>query len=426
MTDEGGQAARDLSVPSPEREKKAYARFIVSLGTAILVCFGGIFVGLALRSDELMEKTMLERARSLFENIVHARAWNASYGGVFVPKGPGVESNPWLDRPDLESEQGTLTKRNPATMTREISEFAARDSSYSFHITSTKPLNPANAPDAFERSALEAFESGGGLDHWEKIRDSDGTRFRYISALRVEESCLECHAAQGYSVGQVRGGISVTFPIDDIERALVLNNVIIVSIALVLSALMIAVVYRFIGSLRARLDEAREELKRLSVTDALTAVSNRRHAMERFAEELAKARRTTRTIACALFDIDDFKKVNDTHGHLVGDDVLRKVAQAARGTLRPYDILGRYGGEEFVVVFPDTALEEACRACERIRVAIESGVKIRVEDIEFPVTVSVGVTSVNPNDADAESALKRADDALYKAKASGKNRTVSL
>ena len=133
-------------------EKKAYTVFMASLALIVLVLLSGVALGIASRNHALINNIILERGRALFRQIVLTRAWASHYGGVYVRKAEGVESNPWLDHPDLTASDGTiLTLRNPALMTREISELASIRDGYAFSITSLKPLNPANAPDDFER-----------------------------------------------------------------------------------------------------------------------------------------------------------------------------------------------------------------------------------------------------------------------------------
>ncbi|MDP3176518.1 MAG: DUF3365 domain-containing protein, partial [Spirochaetaceae bacterium] len=161
-------------------ETRAYKTFIASISTAILLSLAGIFLGAAIRNAELVRSTLLTRARSIFQEIVLARKWNAAYGGVFVLKGPGVESNPYLVDPDIAAADGrTLTKRNPALMTREISELAQKEASFRLRITSLRPLNPGNAPDDFERGALGRFEAGE-TEYWTTVESDGATVYRYM------------------------------------------------------------------------------------------------------------------------------------------------------------------------------------------------------------------------------------------------------
>jgi diguanylate cyclase (GGDEF)-like protein len=164
-----------------------------------------------------------------------------------------------------------------------------------------------------------------------------------------------------------------------------------------------------------------DELVRLARVDALTGLGNRRSLDERFAFELRRARSLGRPASIALLDVDRFKELNDTHSHLVGDEVLRQLARLLEAQLRTGDIVGRFGGEEFAFIFPGATLESAQRACERLRAAIERHVWQPTLPAGYAVTGSFGVadvgTSVSVNDW-----LARADRALYRAKREGRNR----
>ncbi|MDX9957386.1 MAG: diguanylate cyclase [Spirochaetia bacterium] len=443
-------------------EGRAYHMFLVSLGAVIVLLFSGIFLGVGIRNTSLVHEIILERGRSLFQQIVLTRLWAAQYGGVYVRKGPGVESNPWLEHPDLEAADGSLlTLRNPALITREISEIAALQDDYHFRITSLKPLNPGNAPDDFERRALEAFESGA-LESWDTIEGPDGRVFRYMGALNTESSCLVCHAVQGYQEGDVRGGISVGFTVEQVQKELHRNALLIMVAAALISALTLAVIYIFVTKLRHELGRLRQELQIAASTDALTGLYNRRYAMERFTQETNKAIRSGMPLACAILDADDFKALNDRHGHPVGDMALKAVAVAMKETIRVYDTPSRYGGEEFLILFPGLDRTGATVVCDRLRLAIARNTAAVLPE-GTAVTVSIGLADLasasrelsvttgqtvhletsQPDYTEAshtrrqpsgakqdvpaiiETMLKHADSALYKAKARGKDCCVA-
>jgi hypothetical protein len=177
------------------------------------------------------EKLLTYQARAFFQEIVTTRFWNASHGGVYVPITPHTPPNPYLDDPkrDVVTDTGLmLTKINPAYMTRQIAEIAKEKNLVWFHITSNKPIRPANMADEWEAAALKLFLSGSN-ELSEFMLDKDGKKvFRYIAPLKVKDVCLECHAKQGYKSGDLRGGISVTFaaePIIDIQKEAVKKHV---------------------------------------------------------------------------------------------------------------------------------------------------------------------------------------------------------
>lgn len=166
------------------------------------------------------------------------------------------------------------------------------------------------------------------------------------------------------------------------------------------------------------------ELNYAATTDTLTGAANRRSFAQRAEEELARARRHGRPTALLAIDADRFKSVNDAHGHAVGDAVLVALSRTVAGVLRPSDLFGRMGGEEFAVLLPETTLEGAELAAERLRAAI-ADIRVPVGATALQFTVSLGVTEFTSGEADLKAAMERADKALYQAKLDGRNRFVS-
>jgi len=179
-----------------------------------------------------------------------------------------------------------------------------------------------------------------------------------------------------------------------------------------------------IKHLQDDLKRSNELLLELSNTDHLTGLFNRRFLMEALDKEVQRARRKDGQVALLLLDIDHFKRVNDTHGHLQGDVVLQKVALHIQKELRSYDIAARYGGEEFVAVLPDTSLKEAFNVADRIRLSVQ-GMRFAGSLANEQVTVSLGVALFpSPCFDDIDGLLRAADEALYQAKERGRNRVI--
>ncbi|HNR34956.1 MAG TPA: sensor domain-containing diguanylate cyclase [Candidatus Hydrogenedentes bacterium] len=172
------------------------------------------------------------------------------------------------------------------------------------------------------------------------------------------------------------------------------------------------------------IQKANERLEYLAITDGLTGIYNHRYFRQRLEDEFERARRYNLPLSCLIMDIDGFKKVNDTFGHLQGDKILRTIATCTLQLVRKSDVVARYGGEEFVVIMPQTGLDGARVEAERIRKMIED---TRHEGLpsDHPVTVSVGVAIYDPDTMlDCEALIRVADSALYRAKREGKNRVV--
>ena len=161
-----------------------------------------------------MEQVALDTARSFFQVTVATRAWNAQHGGVYVPVTDQFPPNPYLEDPrrDVQTTDGlSLTKVNPAYMTRLLGGILEECSGVRIHITSLRPLRPENGPDAWEGASLRAFDAGETEAH--AVVDSGASpSYRYMAPLRTEAACLGCHGKHGYREGDVRGGISVSLP----------------------------------------------------------------------------------------------------------------------------------------------------------------------------------------------------------------------
>ena len=186
--------------------------------------------------------------------------------------------------------------------------------------------------------------------------------------------------------------------------------------------LLIYDVTEFASSKRA-LERANEQLAKLSMTDRLTGLLNRGTWENLVDAEYERFRRYGQATSLVMFDIDHFKPVNDTYGHLAGDEVIRHTAEVTRNNIRQSDSAGRYGGEEFGIILPETDAESARVICERIREAIEnSTVSTTAGDIRY--TVSMGIAQLTETPENYMQWMQKADEALYKAKESGRNKVV--
>jgi diguanylate cyclase (GGDEF)-like protein len=162
------------------------------------------------------------------------------------------------------------------------------------------------------------------------------------------------------------------------------------------------------------------QMESLAMTDTLTGIFNRRQFMTMGTIELERSLRYHKQMSAVMIDIDHFKKVNDTYGHIAGDHFLKEIAGLLGRTLRTVDILGRYGGEEFAIIMPETGLEEAQKAAERLRILVEAK-QMLIEQVPVNVTASFGVTTLTPNTKDLQVLLEQADRAMYAAKQAGRN-----
>jgi len=178
-------------------------------------------------------------------------------------------------------------------------------------------------------------------------------------------------------------------------------------------------------ALALRRVELYQELERIAITDGLTELNTRRHTLERLDEEFARSQARNIKLSFLMVDVDYFKRYNDQYGHLTGDQILREIGFIIKDNIREIDIAGRYGGEEFCVILPDTNQDGAQYAAERIRQAAENAL-IKVYDAKVNITVSIGVATYPDHAKKADELIDKADWALYRAKKQGRNRICSF
>ncbi|MDM8537159.1 DUF3365 domain-containing protein [Desulfobacterales bacterium HSG17] len=243
---------------------RIWRNFIINISLIIILFLMGILIGFVIRTNHIIRYQHLTAARAHFRSIVLTRSWSANHGGVFVKKEKGIVSNPYLENPDIQTIDGTVyTKKNPALMTREISEIAEHAGDFRYHITSLMALNPDNVPDDFENMALELFEKGN-REKFAIIPENGKTIYRYMAPLFVEKSCLACHSKQGYKIGDVRGGISVTFDISDVSKQTIFSRFIFIGLSILVSSILLTIIFSIVSRLARRLDETMNELKDLN------------------------------------------------------------------------------------------------------------------------------------------------------------------
>ena len=164
-----------------------------------------------------------------------------------------------------------------------------------------------------------------------------------------------------------------------------------------------------------------EEIYRLTTVDGLTQIYNKRYFLETLEREISRAHRYHRDLALIMFDIDFFKNVNDTHGHLAGDSVLKQLASVLKGRIRREDIMARYGGEEFAIILPEISVHNAMVFADKVRKLVEK-TPFKFEDTKIPITVSVGVAEIGAGIQSTGDFIRIADEKLYQAKQEGRNR----
>jgi two-component system cell cycle response regulator len=167
-----------------------------------------------------------------------------------------------------------------------------------------------------------------------------------------------------------------------------------------------------------------EEIYRMTIIDGLTQIYNKRYLYEALDRELIRGRRHERELSILMFDIDHFKRINDVHGHLAGDYVLKEVARVVQARIRRDEVFARYGGEEFAIILPETPLSGAVALAESLRQKVADNAFVFQAD-SIKVTISLGAALMEEGDRTASDLIKRADEKLYQAKRTGRNRVCS-
>ena len=222
---------------------KLRVTFIIGTSLALILSYSLIFLAIIRIQHELVIGQAMQQARMLFHQIIMTREWVSDHNGLFFIKGDKVPENPYLSGSNLTTTTGlVLVKRNPAMVTRELSEYASRAGYGRFRVTSLKPINPQNDPDAFEKRSLTQFASGGIQESGEVDAEKTGRVLRYIAPLITNQSCLACHAEQGYKAGDIRGALSITIPLTWADMTIAQANRHLVFFGVISTLLLAAVV----------------------------------------------------------------------------------------------------------------------------------------------------------------------------------------
>jgi diguanylate cyclase (GGDEF)-like protein len=204
-----------------------------------------------------------------------------------------------------------------------------------------------------------------------------------------------------------------------------LRSILLSLVGMMLATLAAEAVFIFRPLFR-KLETAHVKLLDAARTDPLTGCMNRRYLMDAASREVARAKRAGSQLCVMMIDIDHFKKINDTYGHANGDEALLTLVRTVLANIRSSDFLGRLGGEEFAVVLPDTAQEQASQVAGKLRECIEASIVETGDGHAFKMTASIGIAQMDMSEADFLAALERADKALYTAKNSGRNRVIAF
>jgi diguanylate cyclase (GGDEF)-like protein len=407
-----------------ESSKKSVRKYLGIIAIIISLVLVSIFFAFQFNVSQALQMHLHEQAKAFFSEIVLVRKWVAMHGGVYVPLDKTTGINPYLAQ--IENAKTTITcgdkvfvLKNPSLVTKELSELPCRSDQVRYKMTSLKPINPDNAPDKFETAALIQFEQG--VSEVSALEKNDGTTlFRYMAPLMTDETCLPCHAQQGYVMGDVRGGIAVSLQADQFTLKIRQAQLFMILAGIGVIALVITSIWYISRFFIRDLHQAQEALARMAATDFLTGLANRMSGIQTLAQELARTSRTKTPVSIALMDLDHFKRVNDTYGHNTGDEILKGFSAVLRQNIRRYDTACRYGGEEFLLIMPQTPLDEAVKIANRVLDVLDSA-PVSTTNGEIQISISAGVVEIKDGE-DIERCIDRADKLLYQAKEDGRGR----
>lgn len=400
---------------------KKYALVTITLWSLVIAL--SIYVNDQLNANHLLDigKTI---ARASFEKDILYRRWNAAQGGVYAQQSETTALNPHLNiaERDITTPLGKqLTMINPAYMTRQVHEIGQSTNGIQGHITSLNPIRPANKADVWEKQALEQFELG--VEEVSSFAMLQGEKYlRLMRPLITEKGCLKCHQQQGYVLGQIRGGISQSVPMSLLSTIMPSNLATIWLKHFILwfiGSVFIYFTYCAISRKTLDLAEANQKLEVLALTDVLTNLSNRRHAMQILQALWNESIEHDTALACMMIDADNFKQTNDTYGHDFGDMVLRELASKFHDTVRTDDIVCRLGGDEFFIICPHTDKDGAKHIANLVLDNVLTMI-VKSGDGEWRGSVSIGIAIKTDSIHNIDQLIKTADLAVYAAKEAGK------
>jgi len=374
--------------------------FVVILTIFLISFWSYVIVVDVNHAYDMYQELAIEMAIAYSKSISDIREWAARHDGVYAPISETTQPNPYLDIIDREirTESGLeLTKLNPAYIARQVSDITQENSGVKFDIISQYPANPDNAADEWEANALEKFRQDPNTNNIFEIATINGeNKFRYITPIYVESECTACHIEEGYEVGELRGGISIRFPFAPYEEGRtdhIRHNLGIYIMSFLTSMSFIVYFGRKLILANKTNEQLYNKLEQIAHTDKLTQLPNRYYFMKRLEIEIQRYIRNKTNLVLMMIDLNKFKAINDTYGHIAGDLVLKKAGEVIASSIRATDLCGRIGGDEFIVMLTDTNEDAAISYAHRLREAFDQAYIIH-DDVKLQLSASIGVASL--------------------------------
>ncbi|NOR57028.1 MAG: diguanylate cyclase, partial [Sulfurimonas sp.] len=332
-------------------------KIITMLGWTLTVIASLVFS--AFNQYQQSFETARNVANANFDKDQAFRQWATTHGGVYVPVDKKrTPPSPYLshipDR-DVTTQSGKkLTLMNPAYMLRQMMDEYSGLYGAKGHITALEILNPSSAPDAWEEDALKKFRKDESIKEILELTTIKNEEYmRLIRPMEVTPGCLTCHGHQSsYIKHKTAGAVSVTVPMAEIHELAISSY----KKTLIIHFLFWSIGMLLVWFVYSKEKKAKDELKYFANHDSLTGLPNR-HAYIDKVTQLINSNNNKENFALVFMDLDNFKTVNDSLGHTVGDKLLQKVAKRLKAEIDGYDMLSRFGGDEFVLLFSNVQSE---------------------------------------------------------------------
>ncbi len=397
--------------------RRFYARSVAIVWTAVLAAF---FYSESRDDRKHITQIATEQATGVLHKLEEVALWNLGYEGVYVEMSKHTP-------PSLRVKPGATTTTDGRrlsrilfpTMMTQVSSISACEHGIKTHTASLKALNPLNNPDPWERKALENLEKGEKFQMAFLKDDQGGNIFRYMKPVYIEEICLNCHAVQGYKIGDVRAGYTATIPVDRLIKNSYEHLWQIGAILAILGAMGVGVAVLI--EKRYLSDQTHmEQLSEMSIADELTGLNNRRGFLTLAQQQLKYAERHKLKALLMFIDLNRFKQINDTYGHKEGDAVLIRMAKILQNNYRESDIVARFGGDEFVVLAMGTSAEHTNLMVGRLQEKVDRDNE--AHDDPYELSISIGIAEWDSADPKMlELLIIEADEKMYLDK-QGRNR----
>jgi len=416
---------RTLLVENPLKKSHLLPWVIVLSIVWCLVFLASMAWNIHHNHNSAVDQALFQAEAAISKDMIY-RQLVSGVGGVYMPIDQGIKPNPNLahiPHRDVTTKEGRrLTLVNSSYFTRLAHDWEASIFPHGIHghVTSLKPLRPENAPDEWEREALQALQEGAS--QWTGILTVDGEKYLRLMRPRIaKESCMTCHNHQEYQPGDVMGGISVSVPMGSLLAA---SDKQVYQLSIWHFLLWLGgILGLLLGYYLLRHQE--QQMRYSALHDLLTGLPNRTLFVDRLNQRLETAKRHGHTGAVLFIDLDRFKTINDSLGHSVGDQLLREVGRSLQGTLRCEDTVARLGGDEFVVLLAEldsdaeAVITEVQVITEKILERLAHPHKIGTR--ELYASSSIGIALFSHKSKDTNEVLQQADVAMYRAKEAGGN-----